>query len=360
MSEHIVNSQKSIVKVSTARGSGTGFVIEQQDLIVTNHHVVQGFQYVAIERDGELPVRAKVLMINPHLDIAFVRPLTQISASPLSFAPTPTKRSEKVHALGFPLGMPFSVTEGIVSADKQLVGSLQYIQTDTAINGGNSGGPLMNQAGQVVGMVTCKFTEAENMGYALLADYVSKELGSFKAQSNQDGYNVKCTSCDAFVADPTCENCGTQLDPSFFQEPEQTPIAKFVEGAFEQLKIDPVVARKGHDFWNFYHGSSLVRVFVCYTNYLYATSPLVGLPKQNLDKLFEYVLAYDQRPYSLSLNQDNEIYLSMRIHLSDIFSEKYRDELQKKLAAFATTADELDNQLVEKFGCVPSALSKMS
>ena len=120
-----------IFKINTASGSGTGFYIQDQNLVVTNYHVVSGYKKVAIEMQDKNTLSADVMVINPLIDIALLKPEKTLSGLPgVSFQKQDSiKNRDKVSVLGFPFGMPFTITEGIISSAKQLLNGQTYIQT---------------------------------------------------------------------------------------------------------------------------------------------------------------------------------------------------------------------------------------
>ncbi|MBK6605968.1 MAG: trypsin-like peptidase domain-containing protein [Leptospiraceae bacterium] len=341
-----------IFKINTASGSGTGFYIQDQNLVVTNYHVVSGYKKVAIEMQDKNTLSADVMVINPLIDIALLKPEKTLTGLPnVTFKKHDSlKNRDKVSVLGFPFGMPFTVTEGIISATKQLLNGQAYIQTDAAVNPGNSGGPVVNMNGDIIGVTTSKFTQADNMGFALPIDHVMEELEAYKLNPNI-AYAVKCPSCNFSLHEPmdNCANCGAALKKELFDEQPKTEMAVFVEEVFNELKIDPVIARRGVDFWEFHRGSALVRYFVYRNSFLFATSPLAKLPKTNLQEVYKYILSNPVSPFYLGISQ-GLIYISYRAHLADLKSSK-RSLIQKNLAALAIKADELDNFLIDTYGC---------
>ncbi len=136
---------------------GSGFVISEDGFIVTNNHVISGADEILIEffEGGELP--ATVIGTDPNTDLALLK---VESDAPLAFVPWGSSDDARVGdwvmAMGNPLGQGFSVSAGIISArGRALSGSYDdFIQTDAAINRGNSGGPLFNMDGQVIGVNT--------------------------------------------------------------------------------------------------------------------------------------------------------------------------------------------------------------
>lgn len=351
MSE-LENIEPAIFKINTASGSGTGFYIQDQNLVVTNYHVVSGYKKVALEMHDKNTLTADVMIINPLIDIALLKPEKDLKSLPnVSFKKHDTlKNRDKVSVLGYPFGMPFTVTEGIISATKQILNGQAYIQTDAAVNPGNSGGPVVNMNGEIIGVTTSKFTQADNMGFALPIDQVLEELEAYKLNPNI-AYAVKCPSCNFALQEPmdNCVNCGAVLKKDLFAEQPKTEMAVFVEEVFKELKIDPIIARRGVDFWEFHRGSAMTRYFVYRNSFLFATSPLAKLPKANLQEVYKYILSNPVSPFYLGISQ-GIIYISYRTHLADLKSNK-RIAIQKNLAGLAIKADELDNFLVDTYKC---------
>ncbi len=170
--ELVEKSKPAVVLLSAASRMGSGFFVSDTGVIVTNAHVVRGEQTaLAILSSGQ-KLDAKVVYIDPDMDIALVK-VDGMGFPHLALTDTSNVRQgQTVIAIGNPgLGMPFSVTKGIVSAvggsAKETHGT--WIQTDAAINPGNSGGPLLNAYGEVVGMNTWKIVDKSNqsLGFAL-------------------------------------------------------------------------------------------------------------------------------------------------------------------------------------------------
>ncbi len=352
------NTQDSIYKIITANGTGTGFKVEGYDFLITNFHVIQGSKTVAVEDHKHNRYLAKVAMVNPDVDLAFlaVEDLKTTKGSIQLVKDYKVANLDTVYINGFPFGMPFTVTEGIVSAVNQPMNGRNYIQTDAAVNPGNSGGPMLNKDGVLVGVTTSKFTQADNVGFGIPHTDVIKEINDYQFEDVK--YRVKCNSCDHFTEEPSefCPNCGANIDSSVFEEFEKSHFAQFTEEALTELGANPVLCRAGRDFWEFYQGSAIIRIFVVNNNYLFATSPLNILPKDQLEELLIYITENKVSPYQLGI-YDNNIYLSYRTHLSDIYSER-KEEIKNNLIHLALKADELDDFFQEQFGCKMSSESK--
>jgi serine protease Do len=161
-------------------GSGSGFIIDPSGYILTNHHVIDGADRVTVTLSDGRSLHATVVGADPAIDVA----LLKIEAgAPLPAAPIGQSRAlragEWVCAIGNPLGYVHSVTVGVVSflGRKLFDQSLDdYIQTDAAISFGNSGGPLINARGEVVGITTAISVQAQNIGFAVPIDQVMNVL----------------------------------------------------------------------------------------------------------------------------------------------------------------------------------------
>uniref|UniRef100_UPI00406D1CDE Do family serine endopeptidase n=1 Tax=Phaeobacter sp. PT47_59 TaxID=3029979 RepID=UPI00406D1CDE len=170
---------------------GSGFVISEDGYIVTNDHVIKEADEIEIEffpGDGQpaelLP--AKVIGTDPTTDIALLKVDAPMPLKFVTFGDSDTARvGDWVIAMGNPLGQGFSLSAGIVSArNRELSGSYDdYIQTDAAINRGNSGGPLFNMDGEVVGVNTAILSPnggSIGIGFSMASNVVSKVVDQLK------------------------------------------------------------------------------------------------------------------------------------------------------------------------------------
>ncbi len=161
-------------------GSGSGFVIDPAGFILTNHHVIDGADRVTITLYDGRKLHATVVGADPAIDVALlkVEPGAPLEAAPIGRSGA-LRAGEWVCAIGNPLGYVHSVTVGVVSfiGRKLFDPSLDdYIQTDAAISFGNSGGPLINARGEVVGITTAISVQAANIGFAVPIDQVINVL----------------------------------------------------------------------------------------------------------------------------------------------------------------------------------------
>ena len=141
-----------------------------------------------------------------------------------------------------------------------------------------------------------------------------------------------------------------------FDEREPSPLSHFCEQAISEMGVNPVLARDGYDSWTFHKGSSEIRIFVYDNTYLFAVSPINLLPKKDVEPVLDYMLGEDFAPYKLGI-EGRQIYIAYRIHLSDLTDES-EDEIRRNLVNLAQKADDMDNMMVERFGCEFSEYSK--
>jgi serine protease Do len=165
---------------------GSGFVISADGYIVTNNHVIEGADDIEIDFFNGKRLRAKLVGTDLKTDIALLKVESDAPLPFVTFGDSDVMRvGDWVVAMGNPLGQGFSVSAGIVSARKrELSGTYDdFIQTDAAINRGNSGGPLFNTDGQVVGVNTAILSPnggSIGIGFSMASNVVSKVVGQLR------------------------------------------------------------------------------------------------------------------------------------------------------------------------------------
>lgn len=181
--ELVAGLGQCVVQVRTPGGLGSGFFINEDGYLITNFHVIEGETQISIEvyhqRNNQLERRSykqvRIVAMNKFADLTLLK-VEDKDAPKFAFVPLGDSEAlavgERVFAVGSPLGLERTVTEGIVSTKtRQMQGEL-YLQTTTQINPGNSGGPLFNLKGEVIGVTNMKLTFAEGLGFAIPVDQV--------------------------------------------------------------------------------------------------------------------------------------------------------------------------------------------
>ncbi len=168
-----------------AMNIGTGFIFDNRGFILTNEHVIHGASKVMVQvLDRKQPIEAHVVGTKYEHDLAVLKIDMPRSVSAIKLGrSSDVKVGEWVLAVGNPLGLDHSVTVGIISAKERpmQIGDRSYphlLQTDAAINRGNSGGPLINMRGEVIGINTAVSQSSQGIGFAIAIDVVREALQS--------------------------------------------------------------------------------------------------------------------------------------------------------------------------------------
>ena len=147
---------------------GSGFIIDEKGIVVTNNHVIDGAEDIVVQVNGEKKFNAKVIRADPLSDIAVLQLDTKEKFIPVKFGDSDKARiGDWVIAIGNPFGLGGTVTSGIISARNRSIGLSRYedyIQTDASINSGNSGGPLFDMNGDVIGINTAILGRSGSIG----------------------------------------------------------------------------------------------------------------------------------------------------------------------------------------------------
>ena len=166
-----------------ASSLGSGFIIREEGIVITNNHVVANAEDILV-RVGEKEYEANILGADPYMDIAVIKMKTKEKFKPVSFGDSSKARvGDWVVAIGNPFGLGGTVTSGIISARNRQIGLTRYedfIQTDASINVGNSGGPLFNMKGEVIGINTAIIAPGQSgsigIGFAIPANAASNVI----------------------------------------------------------------------------------------------------------------------------------------------------------------------------------------
>ncbi|MBE7494319.1 MAG: trypsin-like peptidase domain-containing protein [Verrucomicrobiaceae bacterium] len=202
---------EAVVQIQTASGLGSGFIINKMGHVITNQHVIAGEREITVlvykKKDGGLEkqsfTKVKIIAMNGYLDLAILQIDDEQAVKGLPFVPIGDSdaltQGQQVFAIGSPLGLERSVSQGIVSIRARENGGRWYIQSTTQINPGNSGGPLFNLKGEVVGVNNMKAAGVgvEGLGFSIPANMLKLFL----------------KNREAFAFDPRNPNAGFRYLP---------------------------------------------------------------------------------------------------------------------------------------------------
>jgi serine protease Do len=174
---------EAVVMVSTPAGMGSGFFLNEDGYLITNYHVIEKETKIEVtvfqkEKNGfekKKFKKVKIEAINPFVDLALLK-VEDLCDTKLKYTPLgdsdEIEVGEKVFAIGNPLGLERTVTDGVISTKNRAFEGLVYIQTNADINPGNSGGPLFNLAGEVIGVTNMGYIFFGGLGFAIPVNYV--------------------------------------------------------------------------------------------------------------------------------------------------------------------------------------------
>lgn len=198
---------EGVILVKNPGGLGSGSIINEEGYAITNAHVVQGEQDITItvftkkEKAYEKRVfkKVKIIAVNPYMDLALLK-IDKEEFKDFKFTVIPfgdsdkVKAGEPVFAIGNPIGLERSVSEGIVSTKNRAQEGLTHIQTTAAVNPGNSGGPLFNLKGQMIGVVCSGYLGLESLNFAIpihrVKEFITnRDAFAFDKDNANSGYH---------------------------------------------------------------------------------------------------------------------------------------------------------------------------
>ncbi len=355
MPNAIENYRDIVVQIATPHATGTGFYLKDWDVIVTNYHVVEGHREVVIDGRRFNRQLTPVLYLDPKHDLAFLRPPADCPELPSVQlgVDVPLREQMSVTAIGHPFGLKFSVKTGVISNTREFLDGIPYLHIDAALNPGNSGGPLLNQQGLIIGVNTFVYRNSNNIGFSLPVQLLHQSLQLFKASGSLNA--CRCPACLNVVCERTieqqqlCSYCGQRVRlPADVEEYHPSGTAHTIEAIIERLGYPVALSRSGVNRWEILHGSA--RIDITYhepSGLVGADALLCRLPSANIKPLYEYLLRenYSLRWLTLSVHEQN-ILLSLVVFEGHLSEESGATALRYLLEK----ADHYDNILVEQYG----------
>ncbi|MCB0594687.1 MAG: trypsin-like peptidase domain-containing protein [Lewinellaceae bacterium] len=356
MREVIELYRNVVIQIATPYSTGTGFYLKEPGLIVTNGHIVTGNREVIVKGEGMEKQLVRVIYSDPKYDLAFLE-VTNAPDLPRVDLGVEDKVAEgdPVVAIGHPFGLKFSTTQGIVSNASHVRENddVRYIQHDAALNPGNSGGPLINKIGHILGVNTFIIKDGDNMGFSLPAHYISETITAFQNAGN--GVRTRCEGCSNIITEKEVENnkycphCGAKVElPSMAEEYQPVGVAMTVEELLDKAGHDVRLSRRGLNNWEILQGSA--RINISYheeTGLITGDAYLCMLPQENIKPLYEFLLRKNYEVEGLTFSiKSRDIILSLLIY------DRYLN-LSTGMKLFKhlfECADQYDNILVEEYG----------
>jgi serine protease Do len=207
--EAVATFGAGVVQVKVPGALGSGFIVSEDGYVITNAHVVQGEAEVSVviypkagdESQKETLKKVRLVAVNQFADLALLkvddaelagRKLTKVFLGDSA----DVRVGESIFAIGSPLGLERTVSEGVISTTTRAMEGRIYLQTTAPINPGNSGGPLFNRKGQVIGVNSLKIMYTDGLGFAIPVDAVrefieNREAFAYDRESPNSGYTYK-------------------------------------------------------------------------------------------------------------------------------------------------------------------------
>lgn len=352
MQKFVETYKNIVIQIATPFSTGTGFYMKAPNLVVTNNHVIEGNKEVTIE-GVDLPRQiSRVLYSDVKYDLAFLEISDNAVLPHVHLNATPVGEGDRVTAIGHPFGLKYSFTQGIVSNPRHIHNNIDYIQHDAALNPGNSGGPLINTEGEVIGVNTFIIQNGNTIGFSLPAQYLHAALSAFNEGKGE--VSVRCPSCLNLVFESTidkgyCPHCGTKVKlPSEEDDYVAEGVGLTIEKILKKLEHDVRLSRRGPNSWEIRQGSAKINItYYSQNGLITCDAHLCTLPQQNIKAVYEYLLRENYRNEGVTLSvKGQDIILSLLIYdryLKDEIAEKLLKNLFEK-------ADYYDNVLVDQYG----------
>ncbi|MEM1120437.1 MAG: trypsin-like peptidase domain-containing protein [Bacteroidota bacterium] len=357
MKEIIELFKSVVIQIATPYSKGTGFYVKDYDLIVTNEHVVRGNREVVIDSSQFDRQLVEVLFVDEMHDLAFLSVPRNVEIPEVNLGKIGlVKEGDHVVAIGHPFGLKYTTTQGIISSTFHQQNDITYLQHDAALNPGNSGGPLLNMRGEIVGVNTFMIRDGENIGFSLPINYLKETILEYQKGDGRSG--VRCTSCANMVFDAGreikyCPHCGAKITlPAYEEVYEPVGVSKTIEELLLATGHNVKLSRRGPNNWEIHQGSAKINItYHEKTGLIIGDAFLCNLPKERIGPLYEYLLKqnYLIEGLTFSVNpKGHDIILSLLIY------DRYLNvntgiQLFKHLFE---KADHYDDILVNEFGAI--------
>ena len=349
----------AIIQIATQSGTGSGFYLKDYDMVVTNEHVVKDAVEVTIAGKSFEKTLSRVWYTDRKHDLAFLEPPAGINLPQLALGKYEIlKDGDEVIAIGHPYGLNYTATQGVISRVDRIRDGLKFIQIDAAINPGNSGGPLVNGAGEVIGVNSFIIRGGDNLGFALPVSYLKIALQLYMPHRGKPA--TRCHSCDMLVLPENidskkyCPACGTEVSLPELPEKEAAPVgvARTIEDILKDLGKDIKLAREGSNKWEVREGSAKIKISYNPDNFFIAGDAyLCQLPQDasRIKPLYQFLLEENYRLNGLVLSCVHQnIVLSCIMYDLDM----NRESGQQMLRNLFQQADAYDDLLKREYGCM--------
>ena len=341
-----------VFQVATPFSTGTGVYLPGPGLLVTNEHVVRDNATVVIGSAREEEQLATVVYLDPHYDLAFLRPSAPFDLDPLPLAAEDPTPGTAIVALGQHFGHPIRISRGsILEVDYEHHG-ISFLLHDAPQEAAHSGGPLFSDEGELVGINMYDIREGKNKALSLPVSRVRACLDTFLGGEGRPA--ARCFTCREVIFEGPnqithCPNCGSELTlPGAVEDFTPSGIPATVEAIIAASNHDPLLARRGPNLWSIRQGSAIIQLAYHEDSGLVTGDAyLCSLPELPNAKLFVFLLEENFKLQQLTFST-----FGRDIVLSLLIFDRYLT-VETALPRFAhlfAKADEYDDRLVDEFG----------
>ncbi len=319
----------AVLQVTTPFSFGSGFIIKNEGVIVTCYHIIKGCNNVVVSGRRLPKTTLKVLYTDKLYDLAFLEnPLNDKDINVPNLSSSSISEGNRVYAIGHPMKLKYTTTTGVISSVSRDFKGVSFIQIDMPMNPGNSGGPLINENSEVIGLNTMVIKDAPNISFSLPLYKIQESIEQFR--NFEKSSTIRCSSCrksqlTTDLINGFCSNCGFKFDKEEYSPIEFKPtgtIAK-IEGLISGMGFNVALARSGPFLWEIEKNN--VHVNIIYLNdrkLIIFDVSICFLPESNLEVFYEFLLKQNDllKSHKFSIN-NNEILLSFIVFEDDYNKE---------------------------------------
>lgn len=245
----------TVISIKTKDSSGSGVILNKNGVAVTNRHVVDTNNKVLVGLKNGDKFIGKVIRSYSDIDLAFIKfdmAKSSLLKSSLIFSikdfnpccQRKLKVGEPVFAIGHPMGLDYTLTQGIISSIERTIESTKFIQIDVSINPGNSGGALYTAYGELAGINTMGYENSDHLNFAIPIDEVMKRYSTW-LEEEAKGFTHYCAVCGfSSVDEKYCENCGVSLKRDSSEEDDFLSKSDLIEDLKLSMKSNALLTCK--------------------------------------------------------------------------------------------------------------------
>lgn len=342
-----------VLQIATPFSTGTGFYLPGHDLVVTNEHVVRDNPTALVTSPHLERCLMPVVYLDSYYDLAFLRPERSLMDGEINIASELPGEGTCVIAMGQNYGKKLQQTDGEVLDVSHLHHEIPYLQHNARLKSAQSGGPLFNEEGTLIGVNMYDIDEGHQLALSLPSTILLKCLEEFAVIKDKTA--SRCFECQRINFEPVtgkvnnCRSCGAEIVlPRDVPDHQPTGIQATIEQIIATANFDPRMARRGPNLWEIYQGSA--RIQLAYhedSGLITGDAHLCLVPEGHPAEIYEYLLRQNYELNQLTFStHGREIVLSLLIY------DRYLtvDSGLPQFRHLFDRADHYDNHLVEKFG----------